>query len=37
MRREVYDGDGKTREERETVFRAPRAEQRNRTKGAGIQ
>ena len=30
---QIFNGDGKTREERETLFRAPKTEQKNKNGG----
>ena len=35
-RMQIFNGDGKTREERETLFRAPKTEQKNKNNGVCI-
>ncbi len=34
---QIFDGEGKTREEKETIFRAPKAEQKNKNGGVCMQ
>ena len=34
---QIFNGDGKSREERETLFRSPKTEQKNKNDGVCIQ
>ena len=36
-RMQIFNGDGKTREERETLFRTPKTEQKNKNNGVCIE